>query len=76
MTCSYNRSSRREQDKILQVTCDAVVEAEFLAAIRREKIAKLPASYEQMKLTPHHPARGDERQRLEANHPRKVVLKW
>lgn len=67
MMRSYNRHGR-EQGKIAQVTCDAEVEEEFLAAMRKERIPKLPASYDPLNLTEDHPARGEERRWIETDH--------
>lgn len=64
----------REQDKVVKVTCDAAVETAFLAAMRKERIVRLPASYESLKLTADHLARGKERKRLEANIAGQFVL--
>lgn len=53
----YNRHGR-EQERVVQITSDRGVEEQFLAAMRKERIPKLPASYDQLRLTEDHPARG------------------
>lgn len=72
---SYNRHGR-EQRKVLQVTCDANVQADFLVAMKREKIQRLPPSYISLKLTTDHLARVEELRRLEINHMKQVCLQW
>lgn len=44
--------------------------------MKKEKIQKLPRSYDPLKLATDHAERGDERRRLEINHAKKVCKQW
>lgn len=75
MTREYNRHGR-EQDKVVQVTCDAAIEPEFLATMRQEGIRKLPDTYDPTKLTYDPPERGEELQILESDHAKQIAAQW
>lgn len=72
MLRSYNRHGR-EQNKVVQLTCDAEVEKDFLIAMIRERIQQLPWSYDSMRLTLDHPTRGEGRWCIERYHAELVL---
>lgn len=73
MMRAYKRHGK-ERDKMVQITCDMEVEGEFLAAMQKERIKELPPSYDAMRLTADHPARGEETEMIEAAHGRQVCM--
>lgn len=64
---------RQQKDKVVQVTCGAVVEIEFLISMHHENMQKMADSYIPMRLKNDHGGRGEERRTLEADHVRQVV---
>lgn len=63
MVRAYNRHGR-EAGRVVQITCDRDVEAEFLRHTRRERIRILPPDVDRLELLPESLASGAEREKL------------
>lgn len=63
MMHAYNRHGR-EQDCVVQITCEAAVEEGFQAAMRKDGIELLPQDYDPLRLTRELPERGTERETM------------
>lgn len=75
MVRAYNRHGREAQ-RVVQITCDRVIEAEFLRQMRMANIEILPSEVDPLELLPDNPATCQDRIRLTREHQQDINAQW